>query len=311
MMIDFRDFADEWKKMPDASENAYLSLNIEHPLRFQVGYYSNGHKSLAVMDVDGSVPPGIPSSYAIAATVRPLLNGKKALEFQLTHNSFEEIFLRLCWDMIDCSAEAKNPLKAFISRYLSWQKLLQQTGNPVLSKSAQKGLIGELFYLQDMIRTHGPERAIKSWTGPNGGDQDFIFDDTWTEIKTTSAASDAVTISSLEQLDQAVPGTLTVFKIEETAPGDNRLSLTKKVNEIREGLNGDPLNLDRFEVKLLMCGYKKSDEEQYDKVQFRFVSRTDYEVDEEFPRLTRKNVPHEITKCSYTFSLAALEPFRR
>ena len=310
-MIDFKSFVDQWKRMPDSSGNTYLALNIEHPLKFQVGYHTNGHKSLAVMQVDDSVPIDIPSSYAITATIRPLINGAKVLEFQLTHNSFEEIFLRLCWDMIDFSAAAETPLKALVSRYLSWQKLLQRAEDSVLSKSAQKGLIGELFYLQDMIKRFGTEKALLSWTGPNGGDQDFVLDDFWTEVKTTSAASDTVTISSLEQLNQAIPGTLTVYKLEETTPGENSISLTKKANEIRNVLNSDALNFDRFEIKLLMYGYKRSDEDKYNELQFRFISRNDYDVKKDFPRLTRKNVPHEIIKCSYTFSLAALEPFRR
>lgn len=310
-MIEFQNFVNQWKRIPYTSGNTYLALDVDHPLTFQVGYHTNGQKSLVVMHVDESVPVDIPSSYAITAKVRPLINESKVLEFQLTHSSFEEIFLRLCWDMIDFSNSAESPLKALVNRYLSWQKLLQRTGNSALSKSAQKGLIGELFYLQEMIKHHGAEKALLSWVGPNGGDQDFLFDDTWTEVKTTSSASDTVTISSLEQLNQSVPGTLTVYKLEEISPNKSNITLPKKVNEIRTELGNDILNLDRFKIKLLMYGYKKSDEEQYNAHQFRFISRTDYDVNKSFPRLTNENVPHEIIKCSYTFSLAALEPFRR
>jgi hypothetical protein len=308
-MIDFQSFADQWKQMPETSHNSYLALNVDHPLRFEIGYHTNGHKSFAVMDAGDGISD-VPSSYAIDASVRPLTNGSNVIDFQLVHNSFEDIFLELCWDMIDYSGKAKNPRRALINRYLCWQKLFQKSGNMTLSKQTQKGLLGELLYLQNEIERLGGEKAILSWAGPGGGDQDFIFEKSWSEIKTTSATSDNVTISSLEQLDQDNPGTLIVYKLEETTPGADRISLTGKVNEIRKILSDDEINLDRFEIKLLMYGYRKNDEEKYNQVQYRFISRNDYSVDERFPKLTKKDVPNEIIKCNYTLSLASLERFR-
>ena len=106
---------------------------------------------------------------------------------------------------------ADNPVKALVERCLDWQKLLQYVNKNVMSYSQQKGLLGELIFLKEAIEIRGAEQTIMSWVGPEGADQDFIFPDTWNEIKTVSISSDDVVISSFEQLLQEKDGELTVY----------------------------------------------------------------------------------------------------
>lgn len=42
-----------------------------------------------------------------------------------------------------------------------------------MSANAQKGLIGELLYLEYLIDQNGVKHAFESWVGPDGSDQDF------------------------------------------------------------------------------------------------------------------------------------------
>ena len=68
-----------------------------------------------------------------------------------------------------------------------------------------------------MIPTYGVEKSVLSWIGPREAAQDFVVDDTWYEIKTIASSSEAVTISSLEQLDSNQQGELVVQYADKTS----------------------------------------------------------------------------------------------
>ncbi len=306
--MNFQQFKDKWKEFKK-SGYGFLKLPIEHPLEFQVGYCGSARKALIVMNV-GKLND-IPCSNAIKAENKELANGTRSLELQLIQEEYEEEFLCLGWDIISCSKNASNPLEALIERYLSWQKLLQYANKGILSFSRQKGLIGELLFLEECMKTISPEVALSSWTGPDGSDQDFVFSDTWYEIKTVSLASETVKISSFEQLNQEIDGTLTVFVLEKTTPGNDRVALSYMVKKIQDVLADNVRLLDLFNMKVFKYGYRKKDESEYEKNQFRYVERMDYLVDSTFPKLTKKNVLPEIVAGEYALSLSAIDKYRR
>lgn len=306
MMMTFQEFKEKWKNIPEFT-NGYLSLGIKHPLDFHIGYYSSDSKSLVIMDTEKI--SNIPSSYAVSARNVKLSDGIWILEFQLLQNSFEDVFLRLCWDMIDYSENSKETLKELIARYMSWQKFLQYRKKSILSFQRQKGLLGELLYFQEHL-SKGKEDIVSSWVGPDGSDQDFIFGDFWAEIKAVKMSAEVVGISSLQQLDQTTVGKLEAYFLEQTTPGNNRIILPMIVKTLRTTFNEQPLLLDRFNIKLYKYGYDDADIEEYKKNIFRLTEHRTYIVDDDFPKLVRNNVNHGIANCSYTLSLNALEKHR-
>lgn len=304
----FDEFQKKWANMPE-HQNSYLSLGDIHPLNLQIGHGSNNYKSFIIMD-SGEVRD-VPSSFAIQAANPKLANGKRALEFQLVYNSFEEEFQRLCWDMIEVTAESPRPLNDMIARYMSWQRLLQYYKQGKMSFERQKGLLGELLFLRELIQRSNPRNAVMSWCGPDGSDQDFLFETTWVEVKTVSLASSSVKISSLEQLEQESKGILVIYILEKTTPGEQRVFLPKVVADIRNLLIDDALALDKFNMRLFKYGYRDKDEDDYRQNVFRLIEKRSYDVTDEFPKLTKKNVPVELTACKYELSLPSLEVYRR
>ena len=304
----FHEFQSKWASMPER-QNSYLSLGDIHPLRLQIGHGSNNFKSFVIMD-SGTVKD-IPSSFAVKAENPILASGKRALEFQLVRNSFEEEFQRLCWDMIEATMDSPYPLQDMISRYMAWQKLLQYCQMGIMSFERQKGLLGELLFLREIINTYGAQFAVRSWCGPDGSDQDYLFETSWAEIKTTSLASKSVKISSLEQLDQEQEGYLIVYVLEKSTPGENRIALPDIVTSIRHILAETPIIADQFEMKIFKYGYRDKDEENYRENCFRVIEKREYSVDDRFPKLTRKNVPAALSACKYELSLPAIEQYRR
>lgn len=306
--MNYQEFKNKWNEF-NRTGYGFLKLSIDHPLVFQVGYCNSVNKALIVMDVQKI--ENIPCSNAVRALSRELTNGKWSLELQLLQEEFEEEFLSLGWDIITYSREAKNPLNALISRYLSWQKLLQYANKNTMSFSRQKGLLGELLFLRDSMKEQSKEDVVKAWVGPDGADQDFVFYSTWNEIKTVALAAETVKISSLEQLRQEKQGILSVYVLEKTNPGMEHISLPCLVKEIRNDMASEQYLLDLFNLKLFKYGYRDKDEDEYIKNYFRFIERREYVVNDEFPRLTRNNVAPEIVSGMYTLSLSAIEKFRR
>ncbi len=304
----FDELKEKWDNMP-AVDNGFLKLGLEHPLDLQIGYSQSAYKSFVVMDT--GIIKNILSSFAVKVTNVQLKNMSWILEFQLVHPSFEEEFLRLCWDMIEYSSKEENALNALIHRYITWQKLLQYENKSVMSFQKQKGLLGELIYLSKMIDDIGDEAAVDSWTGPDGSDQDYLFPSDWAEIKSVSLASETVHISSLQQLQQEREGQLIVYILESTTAGDDRVCLVDVVNEIKIKLMNNARILDRFDLKLYKYGYRKSHENEYRDNQFRFIEKREYVVNDIFPKLVGENVCSEIVSCKYELSLAAIEKYRR
>lgn len=304
----FDELKEKWDNMP-AVGNGFLKLGLEHPLDLQIGYSRSGYKSFVVMDT--GIIKNIPSSFAVKVTNVQLTNMSWVLEFQLVHPSFEEEFLRLCWDMIEYSSKEENTFNALIHRYMTWQKLLQYENKSVMSFQRQKGLLGELIYLSKMIDDIGVEAAVDSWTGPDGSDQDYVFPLGWTEIKSVSLASETVRISSLQQLQQEMEGQLIIYILESTTAGDGRICLVDIVNQIKTKLADNARYLDRFDLKLYKYGYRKNHENEYLENQFRFIEKREYVINDSFPKLVRDNVSSEIVSCKYELSLAAIEKYRR
>lgn len=304
----YQEFKEAWKAFNESSKG-YLKLPISHPLEFHVGYASTTRKALVIMDT-GKLDK-IPCSNAISAENRQLINGKWSLELQLLIEDYEEEFLCLGWDIILCSKDAEDPIKALVDRYLDWQKLLQYVGKGIMSFSRQKGLIAELIHMREIIPKKGLRNALTAWVGPDGADQDYVYADSWDEIKAVSLASEAVKISSFEQLMQEKTGLLLVYVLEKTTPGDDRVVLSNLVKSLRNDFSQSSNLLDEFNIKLFKYGYRDRDVEEYDRNCFRFIERRDYIVDADFPKLTKYNIPIEIVSGSYMLSLAAIDKYKR
>lgn len=305
MMISFELFKKAWNE-PISENQGYLLLDIVHPLSFSIGINSKGKKSLLISDV--VMRCNIPPTYAVGVNALYLQNGKTALEFELLQDEFFEEFLRLCWDLIESTSHSKEPVHDLLSKYRSWQKLLQNKSREEMSFEKQKGLLGELLYFESLLDSLPASKVLESWAGPDGADQDFVFENSWTEVKSVSLASEKVHISSLQQLEQECSGKLLLQVLEKTVDCKNSINLPHQIDVIKKRLN-DVFLIDYFNIKLVKYGYKEEYVDRYKNNNFRFVNSTFYKVDSSFPKLTRNNVSIGIVECQYSISLVALDQF--
>jgi hypothetical protein len=198
-------------------------------------------------------------------------------------------------------------LRFVLNRYTQWHRLMEQQGSGLLSESARKGLLGEVLFLLRVFSDGMPALdAVNGWIGPEGADRDFVYRSGWHEVKTVGIASQAIGISSLEQLDAPPPGELVVCFIDKSSPNDsNSFTLKGKIDEARNIFGPTEEASDMFNIKLLHYGY--IDLKEYEEQHYSFGNMHRYRIDESFPRLTRVDVPAQITAAAYEISLNAIE----
>ena len=307
MMLTCKTLYEKWNNIP-MYVNGYQLLDGNHPVDIYIGYEELNQKTLLILNAREFVD--LPSSKSIIAHNFQRADGSWAISFRLVQIKNEDVFIRLCWDIIESSRDEKKDAVGYIvGRYLKWQKLMAHQRPDIMDTSRQKGLIGELHYLKFLSQKEGNSKAIDSWVGPEGADQDFIFEDHWSEIKATLVSSVCISISSLEQLDTTFAGDLVVVFLDKTAPGDaSGFTLTHAVNEARRIFESEARLLEKLEIKLFQYGYK--DSKEYEIQKYILSGESTYRVDDTFPKLTKKNVPFQIIGAKYTISLAAIEMFK-
>lgn len=306
-----QELREKWSRI-SYQEGGSLELGIEHPLEWHVGYFSPEAKSIVIVSDDPVSK--IESSKSIQASCMPRKDGRYATSFTLTSREQEDVFVTMCGDMIRFSSietDRAQSLSKVVKRYAAWLRLLRHKNSALLGSAAQKGLIGELLYLRDRLETGMPEMdALAGWVGPEGADQDFVYEDGWHEIKTTGASSAEVIISSAEQLDNEHPGELIVMRVDKCAPAQTgAFTLHKLVHQIIRMLRSSIGASDSFVLKLASAGY--IDLPEYDQQNFVFSSKAVYSVDNEFPCLKRSCLPAEIVNVNYALSLPSLEAWKK
>lgn len=303
------DFIEKWSDL--RSQKGYMQrVDPNHPLDFFVGINEKGFDQLALITI--IEPFQMKSSKALEVEKNKRKDGKWATQISSVERKNQEIFARLCVDLVEnsyTSHSEQDGISRVTSRFLAWQRLFA-TMHESLSKSVLKGLVGELSFANILIEKGiSKDDIMKSWMGPNGSDRDYILSDCWYEVKAISTGKDKVTISSLNQLETENKGYLVVYFVDESSATDpNAISISKLIANMRGQLSDAPEASRLFEEKLVNLGY--IDKGIYDDIYF-IVNGIDYfEVDSKFPRLVTENVPSEIVGVRYDLSLVGIEPWK-
>lgn len=290
-----------------------LKIEVKHTLEWYVRYAAQNQKSLVI--VSDTPVNSISSSKSIEASCNIRQDGRYAICFTLVSIEQEDVFIAMSSDIIEYSSGGQTPdesLKKVLTRYAAWLKLLDHKRSSEMSVEAQKGLLAELLFLKSVIeKGTNPSDAVSGWVGPDGSDQDFVYDNGWHEIKATGASSVRVTISSVEQLDNiAMAGELVVYRIDKCAPAHiGAISLYSIVHALFEMMQIYVDTLNEFVLKLGAVGYIDSTE--YDKQHFCVSSRQSYAVDDTFPKIIRSGLPIEIANAEYQLDLPSLNAWAK
>jgi len=235
------------------------------------------------------------------------------LRIKLLSKDYSDIFYVLVDDLVGCIIE--NPgladgAKALMIRLRRWERLLEASSRG-LSKSAQKGLFGELTVLIHLLSSASldSQLVLNSWMGPDGGTRDFEFGSTGIEVKTTTAKGLlTVRISSERQLEVIAVDRLFLWCVS-IERSDNGVDLNQKVQEVEACISADPELIEIFKSKLMRLGYLEVDKHRY---LTRFFSRDEhvFDIKEGFPRIVSENIQNSVFDVAYSIDIEACEKWR-
>src|SRR5882672_5698196 len=186
------------------------------------------------------------------------VEGKAHFGVALKEPRFADVFAALAEDLMRRVGEAATPREqanTFLGQLSRWQKFLSASQEG-LTEEQQRGLWGELNFLRKhLLGAFGPA-AVAGWKGGEKAHQDFQFESSAVEVKTTLAKQpQVVRITSERQLDDSAWDSLFLNVIALEMHDGNGETLTAMIASLRAMLAADTAARERFEDKLLTIGY--------------------------------------------------------
>ncbi|MCQ2068374.1 MAG: PD-(D/E)XK motif protein [Bacteroidaceae bacterium] len=298
----------------------YKTFKEDFPSRHFIRFGDNRHLSLYIgrdddarysFDFRGIYKPVRISSSDVIAVEQYKDGDIYTLRFSLEDSELLEYFCTFCQDLLDSVRVTNDDETAYHtlrSRYYSWRQLFRPD-NARMTEAEIMGLMGELLFLRDfMIPNRGIDIALESWTGPEKTHKDFSDQQDWFEIKAISFGKETVRISSIEQLDSDIEGTLVVYDLEKMSPSFDGIRLNQLVNNIIS-LLVNTSQKEMFMDKLQLFGFDFSNENE--NLVFALRNERHYRVNpDSFPRIRRSMLPDAITRVQYELLLTEIEPYK-
>lgn len=296
---------------PQRGNSIGRRIDPAHPLDFFATY--DEQNNMQIMLLSPQFPDLPSSSQQILVRGNKRTDGEYAICLSLVNNALRELFISLCWDIMDCTSHTVSRqagVDTAIRRFRMWQTMLAEQQNRRLSDEEVKGLVGELLVLKHICAPkHGIEAGVSGWIGPLNADRDFELSSIWYEVKATSLSRDRVTISSFEQLDTDVPGYLVICRIERTSHENSEaFTLRSLIADIDTQIGCNGYTATVFHNRLSIVGFNPDDERVDQPYSFHAMDL--YFVADQFPRIRRSAITTAISDGKYSLNIVALEPWR-
>jgi hypothetical protein len=313
---------DPWQelKRPDRSgEVTARRVDPEHPWGFFWFRDAANRRGLLLQcnaeSAESADPPAL-SGMSIGFLPDDRPGGAGAFVLRLNAAEHADVFHALCVDMMSHAATAaaeRDAVSAIIQRAWRWHYLLRRGRDGRLSVEEQKGLLGELLFLHEvLIETFGASNAIEAWTGPLGAAKDFTFGAVAAEIKACrNARGPVVRISSEFQLDETDLAALFLGVID-VRSGDSEArdcaTLPEMVTRVEAWVTRDaPDMVPQFQLRMLAVGYRAED--AYPE-RWSLGKLSLHRVEGTFPRLTSATIPPAVSAVRYNIPVPALRDFQ-
>jgi hypothetical protein len=238
---------------------------------------------------------------------------KTELYIYLLDNELKDIFslfIQNILEDIEKSVTEIEAIKTTLNVVSKWKKLFDKINFNGLSIEQQKGLIGELLFLNTLLNDEKTSpNAVNTWTGAEQDFQakDFTLGSVGVEVKFTSSKQPRIKVSNERQLDAENLSELFLILYSTEAVKDNGISLNSIVEQTRQKIStADERSI--FNAKLQLNGYFDDDKEHYGRMYslkrtFLFIVKSD------FPKIIKGQLPLGIYDTSYSIEISAVENF--
>ena len=212
-------------------------------------------------------------------------------------------------ELIELSTE--NEAVITISNVIQkWRKLFDKISPQGLTIEQQKGLLGELLFISDLISSKlNIDNILNSWTGPDFEDKDFTLSSTCFEIKFTTSKLPRIKITSERQLETSNIERLFLNNYIAENVKENGISLNSIVDIIRQKISNNSATLKFFNEKLEFANYFDEHRDNYNS-QYGIKSSSLFHVNEDFPKITANIIPQGIYNTSYYIEASAIDDYK-
>ena len=233
------------------------------------------------------------------------------LNIYLLDNDLKDIFSLFIQNVLDdiCDCVTENEaLTKTLNVVTKWKKLFDKINFNGLNSEQQKGLIGELLFINYLLDNgKSTTKILNAWTGADFEDKDFTFGNVGVEVKFTSAKTPKVTVSSERQLDTQNLNELFLLLYIAEEVKENGFSLNSLIAQIRSKItNTDELKL--FNENIMLIGYFEDDKSYYGKM-YSLKKQYAFEIRGDFPKIVKSQIPLSIYDVKYSIELSAIENF--
>jgi hypothetical protein len=260
----------------------------------------------------------IPESRGFELTVQ--ITGEEppthaTLVLTATDRLYNEVFSamaeNLCQLLTGCDDE-KLIAQQFLVRLVEWQQFFENNSPEGLSEEAQRGLYGELYFLQKHLLTDPENFAadVAAWTGPKNRQHDFQFGKSVVEVKTCSAKQhQKLMISSEQQLDDTLVDNLYLYHLSLSAVENHEDTLPALILWLRERIKSDFSAASAFGNALLQQSYLDVQAWRYEKTGYVVRESNVFRVTGDFPRLTERDLPAGVGDVKYSIGVTECRKF--
>ena len=231
---------------------------------------------------------------------------KPSLIIVLQDEDFKDVFSTFLEDMVSSLEMVKSDkecVTVLINRLSTWKSFMKVYQKKGLTPEQQRGLFGELHVLGQLLISRFGSRMVDAWVGPDGATQDFQFDGTAVEVKTTvQKKPQHISISNERQLDKGTLDTLVLANISVDENAATGMTLKEKVNEIKDLLGDSVPSQVRFTERLYLVGYNDLQADHYDK-SYDVRSTSLYSVEDDFPKIVADDLMDGVGNIRYSVTI--------
>lgn len=241
------------------------------------------------------------------------LDNSVELNIYLLDNDLRDIFSLFIQNVLEDvqkSITESEAITTTLNVVFKWKKLFDKVNFNGLSLEQQKGLIGELLFLNYLLNDEKTStNAVNSWTGAEQDFEakDFTLGSVGVEIKFTSSKQPRIKVSNERQLDAENLSKLFLVLYSTEAVKDTGFSLNSLVAQIRQAISTDD-ERGIFNAKLQLSGYFDEDSEHYGKM-YSLKKTFGFSVASDFPKIVKNQLPLGIYGTSYSIEISAVENF--
>jgi hypothetical protein len=238
---------------------------------------------------------------------------KTELYIYLLDNDLKDIFslfIQNILEDIEKSVTESEAIKITLNVVSKWKKLFDKINFNGLSLDKQKGLIGELLFLNTLLDNEKTSaNAVSAWTGAEQDFQakDYTLGSVGVEVKFTASNQPRINVSNERQLDADNFSELFLILYSTEAVKDNGFSLNSIVEQTRQRISTEE-ERSIFNAKLQLNGYFDEDKEHYGRMYSLKRVFICY-VTSEFPRIVKSQLSLGIYNTSYSIEISAVENF--